>query len=211
MMGAVGKTRGKRGRADAVGAVLAGGAGERLGEPKPLADLGGRPLIEHAVSSVVAAGLEPLIVAKPSSSLPEISGTGILARIVREPESPRHPLLGIVTALREAGDRPAIVLACDLPFVPPRLLAWLAEQPEPLIVCEAGGRLHPLVGRYRPSLRGELAAALERGDSVQDAVLGLDPRIAGAAELSRFGAPERILFNVNTPQDLDRAARLLET
>ena len=53
-----------------IGAVLAGGASRRMGEPKALVELAGRPLIAHAVSAVADAGLEPVIVAKPDSPVP---------------------------------------------------------------------------------------------------------------------------------------------
>jgi len=44
------------------GIVLAGGTSSRLGQPKQLLDLGGRPLLQHAVDAVAAAGLDELII-----------------------------------------------------------------------------------------------------------------------------------------------------
>jgi hypothetical protein len=37
----------------------------------------------------------------------------------------------------------------------------------------------------------------------------LDAQRLGAAELRRFGEPARLLFNVNDPGDLERAAAML--
>jgi hypothetical protein len=44
---------------------------------------------------------------------------------------------------------------------------------------------------------------------VQEAVASLSPRLVSGEELSRFGEPERLLFNVNTPGDLNQAERML--
>jgi molybdopterin-guanine dinucleotide biosynthesis protein A len=176
-----------------------------MGSPKALVELAGRPLISHAVAAVEAAGLQPIVTAKPSSPLPPLD-----CPIVREPEEPRHPLSGVLAALRALEGRPIIAVGCDMPFLTGPLLAWLASLDAPLAVCEAGGELHPLLARYDPSLIEDLDAALARGDAMRAAVTALGPRIVGEPELSRFGDPERLCFNVNQPADLVDAQRMAE-
>ena len=44
------------------GLVLAAGSGERFGSPKQLAELEGRPLLEHSLNAMAAAGLDRLVV-----------------------------------------------------------------------------------------------------------------------------------------------------
>jgi molybdenum cofactor guanylyltransferase len=186
-----------------LGAVLAGGRSSRFGAPKALAELRGRTLVERAVDAVAAAGLEPVVVVREGSPLPD----PLAARLVRDPPGRPHPLRAIATALGEA--RTAVVLACDLPFVPPPLLAWLGGLSDALAVIEVGGRLQPLLGRYGAAVAADLAAAAERGEAAREAVLRLGARRVGQAELRRFGDPETIAFNVNRPEDLARAERLL--
>jgi molybdopterin-guanine dinucleotide biosynthesis protein A len=187
-----------------VGAVLAGGESSRMGRPKPVVELGGRPLILHPLGAIAAAGLEPAVVAKPDTELPDLDCV-----VLREPPEPRHPLLGVVTALRESAGRPVVSVPCDLPFVPGALVGWLAAQNDPLVVCEGDGRLQPLLGRFEPSLEVELGAAVEAGTSSRDAVRALGARVLPEAELSNFGPPERLLFNVNDPSDLAEAERMM--
>ena len=187
-----------------LGAVLAGGAGSRMGEPKALVELAGRPLISYPLSAVAEAGLEPAVVAKPDSELPELD-----CRLIEEPSEPRHPLCGVLAALSAAEGRPVVALACDMPFVPPDLLAWLAWLDDPVVVCEAGGRIQPLLARYA-GVASELRSAIGGGEASRDAALALDPRVVGEDELRRFGDPARICFNVNDRADLDAAARLIE-
>lgn len=187
-----------------IGAVLAGGLSRRMGEPKAMVELAGRSLVARVVGTVGSAGLEPVVVAKPDSPLPALD-----CRVLSEPSEPRHPLNGLLTALRASAGRGIVAIACDMPLVPARLLSWLAQIEQPLAVCEVGGRLEPLLGRYSPAVGDELAAALAQGLAMRDAVAALDPHIVGEAELARFGDPARIVFNVNSPADVAAAEGLL--
>jgi molybdopterin-guanine dinucleotide biosynthesis protein A len=201
----MGTEGGEPGAAPAVlGAVLAGGSGSRLGGAKPGVELGGRPLIGYPLDAVEEAGLEPLVVAKADSTLPPLH-----CRVLREPDLPRHPLCGIVAALREAGERPLVAVGCDMPFLDAGLLAWLGAAAEPLVVPLVGSRLQPLVARYDPVLLPSLEAAMERGEPLQRAVEALRPRLVPEPDLVRFGDPRRLCFNVNDRAALERAEALL--
>jgi molybdopterin-guanine dinucleotide biosynthesis protein A len=189
----------------AVGAVLAGGRGSRLGGAKAVVELAGHPLIHYPLASLEAAGLEPVVVAKPGSELPPLS-----VQVIHEPEQPLHPLCGIVAALRHTGERPLVVVACDMPFAGPSFLAWLASAPEPLVAPSVGGETQPLLARYDHCLLPALEAALSGGEPLRRTIESLRPRLVGEEDLARFGDPERLCFNVNTPGDVEAAAGLLE-
>lgn len=184
--------------------VLAGGQGRRLEGGKATAQLGGRSLASYAVEAMRAAGLQALVVAKPDSALPDLD-----CRVLHEPSLPHHPLCGIVAALRECEGRPLVVCACDMPFVASSLLGWLGQLDAPLAVVDGGERLHPLLGRYDPSLLEALSEQLERQAPLTETVVALGARIVSLRELARFGDPQRICLNVNTPAELERAERLL--
>ncbi len=185
------------------GAVLAGGRCRRLGGPKALASLAGRPLLAHPISSLRRAGLEPVVVAKPGSPLAQLD-----CLILREPAEPAHPLVGLIAAL-EASDDPVVALGCDMPFVPPELLAWIASIDAPLVVPRVQGRLQPLVARYDPRLAPELRAALAERAPLREAVGALGPLVLEEDRVAPFGDPATIAFNVNEPADLERAERML--
>jgi molybdenum cofactor guanylyltransferase len=186
------------------GAVLAGGAGSRLGGAKAAVELAGRALVEYPLEALAAAGIEAVVVAKPETELPALA-----VPVLRETDEPRHPLLGIVTALRAAAGRPVLALACDLPLVTPPLLAALAAAPEPLVLAAPGGEAQPLLGRYAPQLLPELEAALAREEPLRRTVAALQPRLLADPELARFGDPAELLLNVNDSSDLERAGVIL--
>jgi molybdopterin-guanine dinucleotide biosynthesis protein A len=184
----------------AILAILAGGRGERLGGEKAMVALGGRALIEHPLDAARGTGLETVIVAKRSSTLPPLG-----ERVLHEPDSPRHPLCGVITALDFAAARPpapaVLLLACDMPFVTSELLGWLAGL-QGSAMTVVGGRPQPLLARYLPEQLPVLRAALDARRALR-AVLGeLAPRAVDERELARFGSPERMCFNVNDADDL---------
>ena len=183
-----------------VATVLAGGAAGRLGGAKATAMLGGRPLIAHVIDAVRDGGLEPVVIAKADSPLPPLD-----CPVVVEPAQPRHPLCGIVTALRELAEPAIVVCACDMPFVTGPLLSWLADKEAPLVVTSAGGELQPLLGRYALSLLARLEAALAEGLSMREVAEWLGAEVAGGAELERFGDPVRLCSSINTPAELAAA------
>ena len=183
-------------------AVLAGGRGRRMGGAKPVAELGGEPLIARPVRAATAAGLAVVVVAKAATPLPPLD-----VPVWQEPDEPTHPLLGIVTALERADGRPVVVCGCDMPFVEPSFIAHLATRCDRLVVPSLGGRLHPLLARYEPVLLEPLRSALGSRKALQAIVAGLGPDLIDDREL---GNPERLLFNVNTPADLDEAERLID-
>ncbi len=176
-----------------------------MAAPKATIELGGRPLIDYPLAALAAAEVEAVVVAKRRSELPPVE-----AAVWIEPPEPSHPLSGILAALRRSA-RPVLAVGCDMPFLSPELLSWLAVLPGRLVVATVGGRLEPLLARYDHSLESTLARALSRGDSLRRALAGLDGRVVTEEEIARFGDPERLLFNVNTPEDLALAEAMLKT
>lgn len=175
-----------------------------MGRPKALVELNGRPLVAHAITIIEAAGLRPLVVAKPDSTLPELP-----CRVIREPGSPRHPLAGILAALDAPAGAPIVVLPCDMPLVPPGLVRHLAALDEPLAVVGTAGGIEPLLGRYTPQMADLLREGLACEAPLRDVVRAAGARILTGDELASFGAADRILSNINTPADLARVRRLL--
>jgi molybdenum cofactor guanylyltransferase len=111
-------------RRGAIGVVLAGGAGRRIGGDKAIVELEGRPLLLYPLNVLRAVLDDVAVVAKQSTVLP---GLDAEIAIWLEADEPRHPLAGIVHALRCARGRPIVVLASDMPFVTRGLVAALAR------------------------------------------------------------------------------------
>ncbi len=182
-----------------IGAILAGGAGRRIGGSKATVHLHGRPLISYPLVTLTRVLPEVVIVAKPSTELPSLPGTTVWV----EPESPTHPLLGIMHALSLAEGRPVLVCAADLPFVRAETIERIAgadPQGAPAVIASGGGRTQPLLGCYQPATLELVSLAGER--PVRDVIAEIGAR---TVEVDPHD-----LFNVNYPEDLLQAAALLD-
>jgi len=198
-----------------LGAILAGGASRRFGAPKALAEVGGRRIVERvrdalaqAVRDVVLVANEPALFAclHLPTRADRVPGLGALA--------------GIETALRwamEMGRPGALCVACDMPFVAPALLREIAARAAAAdadaIVPESGGRrgMEPLCAWY--SVRSLPAAerALASDDRSLAALVGaVRAERISIADVRRFGEPDVIFLNVNTPGDHRRAIRIAQ-
>lgn len=175
--------------------VLAGGASRRMGAPKPLAELGGRPLIAYPVEAALATGLPVAIVAKASTPLPALG-----VEVWVEPDEPRHPLLGLVTALERAGE-PVVAVACDQPWLDPPLIARVAAAGGPAALT-VDGRLEPFPARWEPAALPALREALAGGAPLRATLEALEPAILGEVDRD-------VVAGVNTPEALTEAARRL--
>ncbi len=191
----------------AIVAVLGGGRGQRLGGAKPTTPLGGCPLICRPLAAADGAGLETIVVAKPSTRLPRLR-----ERVLLEPDRPSHPLRGVLSALEHAASRsPApdvVLLACDMPFLTGPLLVWLASL-DGAAMAVLDGRPQPLLARCPPDRLSALEHALDERRSLTGAIEAFRPRLLREPELARFGLPERLCFNVNEAEDLRRAEEWL--
>lgn len=190
-------------RAKPIGAILAGGRGVRIGGEKSIVELHGKPLICYPVEAVQQVLSRVAIMAKTGTRLPRLSGVSVWI----EPESPRHPLVGITQALALAGGRPVLVCAGDLPFVTPELIRRLVKADPgraPAVVACAEERMQPLLGCYHPRALELLAGPAREGTGrVIDVVAALEPVLLEAED------PEE-LFDVDSPDDLLMATAMLD-
>ena len=82
-----------------IGALLAGGSGSRLGGGSKAARRSpGRPLVEYPLEALAGVCERVAVVCKADTEYPELPGT----ERWDEPDEPRHPLTGIVHALKTA-------------------------------------------------------------------------------------------------------------
>lgn len=190
-------------RSKPIGAILAGGRGLRIGGEKSIVELQGKPLICYPVEAVQQVLSRVAILAKTGTQLPRLSGVAVWI----EPESPRHPLVGITQALALAGGRPVLICAGDLPFVTPELIRRLVKADpgrSTAVVACADERMQPLLGCYQPRALELLAGAAREGTGrVMDAVAALEP------VLLEVDDPEE-LFDVDSPDDLLMATAMLD-
>ena len=192
------------------GAVLAGGAATRYGgHPKGLLAVGGRRILDLVADTLAeAVGSPPLLVA----NAPDAATWRPDLRTVPDLRTGAGSLGGIYTAVA-AGDGPVVCVAWDMPFVAAPLLRALVEGTAGFdaFLPESDSRrgLEPLCAVYGPACRAAIERAFERGDRRaiafhEDVRVGTLP----LEQVRAFGDPAVLFFNVNRPEDLERAEAL---
>ena len=180
-----------------------------MGRDKALVPLAGRTLLERAVATLREAGGAPLVLGPPRET-PGIAGVRFVDEAA-EGGKRLGPLLALRHGLRACATRVAVALACDLPLIPPGLLRYLAAEGEnhAAVVPRAKGELQVLAAAYNVACLEVIERRLAAGKLSVHGLLGeVAVRLVEADALLAFGG-EDIFLNVNTPDDLARAERIL--
>lgn len=201
--------------------ILAGGRSRRMGQDKIWMALDGVPLVERVVRRVLPVAGEILF----SANAPErfaalacaLSQQGVPAQVVADLYPGAGPLAGIHAGLTAARHDWLLALAADMPFVDLALVEGLAglaagadavvpQMPHP----ETGALTwEPLHALYRRSCLPAIAARLAAGERrVQCFLPDVQVRAVAAEEIARFDPAGLSFFNVNTPDEWQRAQLL---
>jgi molybdenum cofactor guanylyltransferase len=199
--------------------VVAGGASSRLGTDKRTVQLGSTTLLERAAALLAAVSDDVMIaIAGPSGGDPERRGADTIVeagiRAVRDPVPDRGPMAGILAGLQQARSPRLLVIPVDMPLLTASFLRFLGGRDPDAAVTVPRWRagLEPLVAVYHRHCLGEMADRVDRGDTALHSFISstaLAVRLVGETEIEVYGEPERLFLNINTPDDLIRAERLL--
>jgi molybdenum cofactor guanylyltransferase len=204
---------------EVAGIILAGGQSRRMGGgDKSLLALGGGSVLNHVVARF-APQVGPLALSANGdpARFAEV-GLPVLADTVT---GFAGPLAGLLTGLEWAATNTAckalVTAAGDTPFLPKdlveRLMAAVEERPGAIAVARSGGKRHPTFALWPTELRDALrsflvdannrrvSAFIDRHDFVE---VDFPMLAAGGHEIDPF-------FNINTPDDLADAERLLQS
>ncbi|MGA1841126.1 MAG: molybdenum cofactor guanylyltransferase MobA [bacterium] len=189
------------------GVILAGGRGARFGENKALIEINGRYLIEWIIESYKEIFNEIII----STNVPSVyKFTGI--KTVKDIIPHKGPLVGIFSALKESLNNRIFVSACDMPFIKPALIKYMATKSKEydVVVPSLGeGMFEPLHALYKKSCLPAIERAIK---SNQARIVSFYSEVRvfemGREELMRLDPELRSFFNINTKEDLKKARQL---
>jgi molybdenum cofactor guanylyltransferase len=183
--------------------IMAGGDSRRMGQDKANLVLGERTLLQN-----VAATLQPLFAEVIVSvrrhrfeiDLPQVS------------DDPAHrgPLAGLAAALKRATTPWIFIVACDMPFITPAVIEYLAQRRSEYqaVVPVVGGHPQPLAAFYARSCLDEVKACLHGKGKHSFRTLLNTMRVCyvSEAQMQAVDPQLRSFFDLDTPQDY-RAAQ----
>jgi molybdopterin-guanine dinucleotide biosynthesis protein A len=181
-------------------AIVAGGRARRFaGRDKSRLLVEGRPIITRQLDVLQQLTARIFIVSNDPVRFADLDVPVYPDRV------PDAGVIGGIDAALHAADADCVIaVACDMPFLHAGLLDRLVEASADAdgawVRTERG--IEPLLACYRARARAAVAAAIRAG-RLKAARLGevLDMREIGPDEIGRFGSPDRLLANVNTPDD----------
>src|SRR5690606_34969376 len=102
----------------------------------------------------------------------------------------------------------AFVAACDMPFLDEGLVRYMVElaRDYDAVVPRLDGRREPLHAVYGKGCLSHIGGLIAEGTyAVASLFSRVRTRYVEEEEVRRFGDPERLFFNCNTPEDMARA------
>lgn len=165
--------------------VLTGGGSRRLGTDKATAVVAGRRMVDRVIAQLPEV---PVVVVGPDPGIP-----GVV--VTREDPPGGGPAAGIAAALEHVCTPWVAVIAADMPFAVPMVMAL--PRKADAVIPVAQGVPQPLCAWYRV-----------------DALRGLGPGVSMRAVLKTLDAQfvevdERTVFDIDGPDDLAEAERIL--
>lgn len=198
------------------GIILAGGYSRRMGQNKALLPVPGeisQTFVEHLATLLSEICAEVLLVVRDESSDKEYRSLpgASLWHTVYDQLPGQGPLMGLYSGLQALSSSHALVLAVDLPWVQPALLAWLSAFPltDELLIPRVQGIPQVLLARYPRSALSMIEECLRRGRRDPRALLELvSVRFLEEEDLREVDAELRSFGNINTPEDFHRSSAL---
>jgi molybdopterin-guanine dinucleotide biosynthesis protein A len=191
---------------DITAVILAGGTARRMGgEDKGLIELHGRPLLGYVLDALRPQVANILVNANRYPERYRALGCPVAGDIVG---GFHGPLAGIATGMQTARTPLLLVVPCDSPFLPGRLVEVLYRRMEKATadICAAhdGSRLQQLYALLRCDLLTDLLCYLEGGGRRVD-----DWYRRHRLAVADFSATPQAFLNLNTPQDREDIERKL--
>ncbi len=191
--------------------VQAGGESKRMGQDKALLPFLGKPLIERVISRIAPLAGELIVISNDPQKFAYL-GLPVLPDLVPG----RGALGGLFTALSAANKSLVILVACDMPFANPGLLAFgrdlLIKEGFDAVVPRTDHGTEPFHAIYRretclPLVQKAVQAGFWRVDSwFGEARM----RYLIGEELAVYDPAGMVFMNVNTPEELADAQELAE-
>ena len=187
--------------------ILAGGKSVRLGRDKISERLGTVSLLEHVISSIELLCRRIIIVTaggrrfEQFADRPEIT---VVSDIIPDQGS----LGGIYTGLVISDTPYNLVLAADMPFLCRPLLLYMFEVADgyDFVLPRLDSLYEPLHAIYSRNCISPIEAILSQGEkTIIELFKYVNVRYIEVPEIDRFDPEHLSFFNINTPEDLEKA------
>ena len=189
------------------GVILAGGSSKRYGQNKAFLKIGSVPFIDTILRKMQSIFQRVILIANERKKY-EYLEVPIFEDIVKG----FGPLGGIYTGLMRIPDRAGFFVACDMPFINRQLIRYMVD-----IKKDHHGAVIPLVAREVEPLHAIYTKICVK--HIKDLIDShrrqirlfydhIPVRYVKEDEIRQFCCPNRVFFNINTPDEFAKIQSL---
>ncbi|MDD2671796.1 MAG: molybdenum cofactor guanylyltransferase [Syntrophales bacterium] len=184
------------------GVILAGGKSSRMGTNKALVEISGAKLIDRTLRLFKDIFRDTILITNTPDEYFDRD-----VRTVTDVIPGKGPLGGIFTGLFYAGTEHVFVSACDLPFLNPSFIRFMARREEDfdIVIPRTPTGIEPLHAIYSKRCRPEIERRLLRDECK---VTGFFNKVRvleiGEDTVKSFDPGGTLFMNINTPEDLKK-------
>ena len=200
--------------AGVTGVILAGGQSRRLGRDKAVEPFQGQPLIRRVMDRVEQVAQELVVVVADQArgqALPIAIESDATHRVALDRYPGAGSLGGIFSGLWAARRPWALVVSCDMPFLNPVLLRHMLtlRQDADAVVPVVEGRPEPTHALYSKACLPHMESRLQASElKISGFFDQVRVRYLEEGDIVKFDPELLSFFNVNTPEELQRALTL---
>ena len=191
--------------------ILAGGAARRMqGTPKGFLEIGGKSIVARLESVLTEIFPRTLLVLK---SPDQLCGQPPTLPIVEDQFVDQSAMTGIHAGLFHSATQRNFICAWDMPFLQKKVVeALCAVSPTAdIVVPEWEGRLQPLCAIYQKSCLPIFESAIaQKNYKIESVFPQLHVHIVPMAEIKKINPNGISFMNINRPEDLKIAQKLME-
>jgi len=193
------------------GVILAGGQNKRFGgQNKAFLRIGGQRIVDHLMDVYGRIFEQVVLVTNDPTAYTDLD-----ALIVSDHYPKRSSLNGLHAGLFAAAHEHAFFTACDAPFAKPSLIRCVLNHIEPradIIIPTTSAGYEPMFAVYKKSCLPVMVQQLEKNLlKIQGLFRKVRVKTVDEAALRQVDPELRSFFNINTPEDLERAETLRKT
>lgn len=192
--------------------ILIGGKSSRMGKDKFSLVLNSKNFLEIASETLQNFGNVSVVVSAQSDVSENFP-------IVKDIYQNRGALGGIHSALVNSKSDWTIILACDYPFVSIELIKFLTNLSQiekdfdAFAPIQADGKIQPLCAVYQTEICRKVLSEMLKNEgekySVRDFLNRIKTRYVEFSEIAHLPNSKHFFFNVNTPEDFEKAKMIL--
>lgn len=194
------------------GIVLFGGESKRMGKDKAAIEVGGVSLIRKTINLFKEVFPEVIAISKETGRLGDLG-----CKEVQDAYPGKGPMVGILTGLEESGTDYIFAAACDMPFINEKVIDLIVSNGigHDVALPIISGKTDPLHALYSKDCFEKMLHFMENeGRSLNrfiDSLPDGSVKYVSEDEIKSVDPEALSIFNMNTPEELERAKRLISS